>query len=197
MKGRILILQDAQNAQSTLGAISTMLEGAGHDVATASDLADCLSQMSARTFDLLVTPDQTRGTSPADLLRQVRQISEEIQILVICDSASILSAIESFQRSAFSFLPNPIDADQLRIVVQRGLEFVHLLRENNAFKNGDVAVALAGKPLAEVEKQVILSTLERFKGHRLRTATALGIGLRTLGMKLKRWKEEGQLIETR
>src|SRR4051812_38671703 len=108
MKGRILILQDVQNPQSTLGAISTMLAGAGHDVATAADLPDCLSQMSARTFDLLVTPDHTPGTSPADLLRQVRQISEEIQILVICDSASILSAIESFQRSAFSFLPNPI-----------------------------------------------------------------------------------------
>src|SRR5581483_5012416 len=43
---------------------------------------------------------------------------------------------------------------------------------------------LAGKPLADIEKQVILSTLEQFKGHRVRTATALGIGVRTLGMKL-------------
>jgi transcriptional regulator with PAS, ATPase and Fis domain len=55
------------------------------------------------------------------------------------------------------------------------------------------AGALAGMPLAEIEKQVILSTLEQFKGHRMRTATALGIGVRTLGMKLKRWREEGQL----
>jgi DNA-binding NtrC family response regulator len=49
---------------------------------------------------------------------------------------------------------------------------------------------LAGRPLADIEKQVILSTLEQFKGHRVRTATALGIGVRTLGMKLKRWREE-------
>jgi len=54
---------------------------------------------------------------------------------------------------------------------------------------------LAGKPLADIEKQVILSTLERFKGHRVKTAGALGIGVRTLGMKLKRWKEDGMLIE--
>jgi DNA-binding NtrC family response regulator len=49
---------------------------------------------------------------------------------------------------------------------------------------------LAGKPLADIEKQVILSTLRRFSGHRVKTATALGIGVRTLGLKLRKWKTE-------
>jgi transcriptional regulator with PAS, ATPase and Fis domain len=55
-----------------------------------------------------------------------------------------------------------------------------------------VAEGLAGRPLADIEKQVILSTLQQFKGHRVRTASALGIGVRTLGMKLKRWREESE-----
>ena len=55
---------------------------------------------------------------------------------------------------------------------------------------------MAGKPLADIEKHVILSTLDRFKGHRVKTASALGIGVRTLGMKLKRWKDEGELAES-
>jgi two-component system, NtrC family, response regulator HydG len=55
--------------------------------------------------------------------------------------------------------------------------------------------ALAGRPLADIEKQVILSTLQQFRGHRLKTASALGIGVRTLGMKLKKWRDEGELIE--
>jgi DNA-binding NtrC family response regulator len=57
------------------------------------------------------------------------------------------------------------------------------------------AEALAGKPLADIEKQVILSTLQQFKGHRIKTASALGIGVRTLGIKLKRWKDEGAFVE--
>jgi transcriptional regulator with PAS, ATPase and Fis domain len=64
--------------------------------------------------------------------------------------------------------------------------------------NGAVASAvedLAGKPLADIEKQVILSTLHQFKGHRVKTAGALGIGVRTLGMKLKRWKEDGEPVD--
>jgi len=39
--------------------------------------------------------------------------------------------------------------------------------------------------LAEVERQMILATLQRFDGHRGRTAEALGIGVRTLSGKLR------------
>jgi DNA-binding NtrC family response regulator len=67
---------------------------------------------------------------------------------------------------------------------------------NRSVGNAPSAVEeLAGKPLADIEKRVILSTLQQFKGHRAKTAVALGIGIRTLGMKLKRWKEEGELVE--
>ena len=69
--------------------------------------------------------------------------------------------------------------------------------EQGGDKLAVVAKELAGKPLADIEKQVILRTLEQFKGHRLRTAAALGIGVRTLGMKIKRWREEGEPIAGR
>jgi two-component system, NtrC family, response regulator HydG len=49
--------------------------------------------------------------------------------------------------------------------------------------------------LADAEQELILRTLDRFHGHRERTARALGIGLRTLGLKLKKWREEGVLQE--
>ncbi len=54
--------------------------------------------------------------------------------------------------------------------------------------------ALAGKPLADIEKQIILTTLQQFRGHRIKTAGALGIGVRTLGIKLKRWRDEGEPV---
>ncbi len=49
------------------------------------------------------------------------------------------------------------------------------------------------KPLADIEREVIVETLTRYDGHRQKTARALGIGVRTLGLKLKKWKEE-QLV---
>jgi DNA-binding NtrC family response regulator len=44
--------------------------------------------------------------------------------------------------------------------------------------------------LDEIERRSIVATLERFRGHRQKSAKALGIGVRTLGLKLKKWKEE-------
>lgn len=49
------------------------------------------------------------------------------------------------------------------------------------------------RALEEVERQAILEALDHFSGHRQKTAAALGIGVRTLGLKLKKWKEQ-QLV---
>ena len=50
--------------------------------------------------------------------------------------------------------------------------------------------------LEELERRTILKVLEKHNGHRLRTAKELGIGLRTLGMKLKKLKDDGILVES-
>ncbi len=44
--------------------------------------------------------------------------------------------------------------------------------------------------LADIERETIVATLKRNGGHRQKSARALGIGVRTLGLKLKKWKEE-------
>jgi DNA-binding NtrC family response regulator len=49
--------------------------------------------------------------------------------------------------------------------------------------------------LETIERQVVVATLERFGGHRDRSAKALGIGVRTLGMKLRQWKDAGLVPE--
>jgi DNA-binding NtrC family response regulator len=54
-----------------------------------------------------------------------------------------------------------------------------------------------GQILNDAERDLIMRTLERFGGHREKTARALGIGLRTLGLKLKKWREEGTFHEER
>ncbi len=50
--------------------------------------------------------------------------------------------------------------------------------------------------LEEVEREQIVQTLGYFSGNRMRTAKALGIGVRTLGLKLKKWKEMNLVAQT-
>ena len=51
------------------------------------------------------------------------------------------------------------------------------------------AVPIVDRLLEDIERDTIIYTLNRFNGHRQRTAQVLGIGVRTLGLKLKKWKE--------
>lgn len=48
--------------------------------------------------------------------------------------------------------------------------------------------------LAEIERDYIKQTLQKFGGHRQKSAQALGIGVRTLGMKIKKWEEQGVML---
>jgi len=71
------------------------------------------------------------------------------------------------------------------------------LEVSSSAASSRLPVAATGpRPLEEVERETILETLEHFEGNRSRTAEALGIGLRTLGLKLKRWKEKQLVAET-
>ena len=52
------------------------------------------------------------------------------------------------------------------------------------------------KKLEVIEREQVLRTLGYFNGNRQRTAEALGIGVRTLGLKLKKWKQNQLVAQT-
>lgn len=79
-----------------------------------------------------------------------------------------------------------------RMLMQRVEELTRELESlRGAPAPSGVPVCDGAVTLETIERQVVVATLERFAGHRDRTAKALGIGVRTLGMKLRQWKDAG------
>jgi len=185
------------------------LAAAGHEVTRAPSLAEVSGDV------LYIDSPLFRASESA------AAALADTSVVVLTSAEELGDAMESVKAGAIDVLRLPASAEEIELSLHRALRFGKLIRENDAMRggfapqpgamtsadsapaastNGDfqaVARNLAGKPLADIEKQVILSTLEQFKGHRLRTAAALGIGVRTLGMKIKRWREEGEPIAGR
>jgi len=105
------------------------------------------------------------------------------------------SALEALNRYSW-----PGNVRELENIVERA----NVLTEGSTIRAQTISAWLEGESaagaeaigpdadgclLAEMERRLILGTLERFGGHRARTAGALGIGVRTLGMKLKRYRQ--------
>jgi len=75
----------------------------------------------------------------------------------------------------------------------------HLTQGERAEPARSSALADVVRPeltLEELERDAIVKTLERFGGHRQKSAKSLGIGVRTLGLKLKKWKEEDKISQS-
>lgn len=61
----------------------------------------------------------------------------------------------------------------------------------NSMQNPGGAEALIGRTIAEVEREMILNTLDHCLGNRTHAANILGISIRTLRNKLNQYREEG------
>jgi hypothetical protein len=147
-------------------------------IAPPEALSAAVHAVQQGAYDILRVP------SSADEMRlMATRALRHLQLMR--ENASLRSELDQYRHSAaphHSTLAEP----EIGLPVDRSADPIPSVARN-----------LAGKPLADIEKQVILSTLEQFKGHRLKTAAALGIGVRTLGMKIKRWREEGEPIAGR
>ena len=76
---------------------------------------------------------------------------------------------------------SPISAEELRPWLEQPAHF-----GEPASGSGEIPYSLhVGTSLEEMERQMIVATLEHFDGHRGKTAEALGIGVRTLSGKLR------------
>lgn len=72
----------------------------------------------------------------------------------------------------------------------------HSITETKVGLNGSQSVPIMNRALEDIERDAIVWTLQRMNGHRQKTAQALGIGVRTLGLKLKKWKQMNLVEQT-
>ena len=119
-----------------------------------------------------------------DLLRDYHWPGNVRELENICERASVLS------RSAVikGGLIQPWLTAEEPVAVARGFAPTP--------QTVEVKPQATVRPLEEVERDQIIRTLGHFDGNRQRTAQALGIGVRTLGLKLKKWKEANLVAQT-
>jgi DNA-binding NtrC family response regulator len=163
-----------------LGVLPVRVPPLRERAADVAEIAErCLAAVAAR--DGRTPPTLSREAQ--DLLVTYPWPGNVRELENICERAAVLAPGES------------VSADLLR---------PWLLAPGATAAPGSVAISLGTTPAAgiacdgqvtleSIEKDVILATLERHRGHRQRSAAALGIGVRTLGLKLKKWKDEASI----
>ena len=163
---RILIIDDEE---IVLDSCLAVLEGRNYEIATAPDGTEGLKTAQEFAPDLVLVDLMMPGISGFEVLEGLRGIDPTIVTIVITGYSTVESAVEAMKRGAFDFLPKPFTPDELRLIVQRGLErrrlvleTITLRREKEMLQQNFAAIISheLRSPLSAVQQNLFVLTAE-------------------------------------
>jgi DNA-binding NtrC family response regulator len=110
--------------------LETHLTEAGFNRITASGGAEALRILEQRHVDLIVSDLVMPEMDGRELLERVARLYPGLPTIVISAHGSVESAVDAMRRGAYDYLEKPYNPDDLRITIQRALEYHRMAREN-------------------------------------------------------------------
>ncbi len=130
-KSAILVVDD-DFAHRTM--LKTLISGWGYNVSEADDGATAIDAVQSGPFDLVLMDIRMVGVSGIEALEEMRRLNPALPIILMTAYASVETAVEALKKGAYDYLTKPLDFDELRLVLERGLEHTHLKEENLLLK---------------------------------------------------------------
>jgi DNA-binding NtrC family response regulator len=128
---KILIVDDQE---SILDVLSIMLQREGYEVVTALSGEAALEIVRNEGIDLAIADIKMMPMDGIAVLEGIKGIDPEIVVIMMTAYASIQTAIGAMKKGAFEYVMKPFKMDELRLLVQRGLEKRSLVQENRSLK---------------------------------------------------------------
>ncbi len=116
---RIIVLDDEESIRS---GCQKVLGAAGYDVDTAVDGAEGWDKLRENDYDLALVDLKMPGMDGMTILKRMQKFMPDVVAIVITGYASYETAVETVKTGAYDYIPKPFTSEELRNVVERGLE---------------------------------------------------------------------------
>ncbi len=113
-----------------------------------------LEVMASLKPELALVDLKMPGIGGMEVIARVNELDPRIVIIVITGYATIDTAVEAMKAGAYDFVPKPFSPDELRLIVNRGLEHRRLILESHR---------------AEMERELLKRRFVTFVSHQLQT----------------------------
>lgn len=122
----ILVIDDEVGIREGSARI---LNRMGHMVFTASRGEEGLDILKKEKVAIVLLDLKMPGLDGLEVLQRIQAYDPAILVIVITGYATVETATEAMKKGAYDFIPKPFEPDQLRIVINRGIEKLHLIEE--------------------------------------------------------------------
>jgi len=152
-KPQVIVIDDEEHVRKSC-AQSLML--AGFDPDTEETAESALDNLSRGFSGVLVTDVRLGGMDGLELLARVRELDEDIPVILITGHGDVAMAVKAMQEGAFDFLEKPFDTERLIDAVSRAAQTRWLVMENRRLteklnaRSGIDSVLLGSSPAMNI-----------------------------------------------
>ncbi|MGA1865523.1 MAG: diguanylate cyclase [bacterium] len=126
---RILVVDDEEAIGSILSQILTK---DGHEVTAVSNGEKALQIFREEPCPVVISDIMMEGMSGIELLKEIKQLNSETQVLMITGFPAIETVISAMQIGAYDYIIKPFkDIDLIRATVNRAIEKARFITENH------------------------------------------------------------------
>ena len=115
----ILIVDDEQDILETLPDVVSKW---GHKTFTAKNGVQALEVFNENPVDFIITDIKMPEMNGLDLLKKLQDIDKKAMIIFLTGYPSLDTAISAMRSGAYDYLVKPVNLDELKLRIERGLE---------------------------------------------------------------------------
>ncbi len=169
MEKSILLVDDEEGIRKVLGIL---LADMGYQVHTAGTGAEALRVFKKLRPPIVLTDIKMPEMDGIELLRNLKQISPETEVIMITGHGDMDLAIKSVKYEATDFVTKPINDEILEIALQRAQERIAMRRKLDAYThNLEQLVRDKTEQLVEAERMAAIGQTVAGLSHAIKNIT--------------------------
>src|SRR5207344_41809 len=128
---KIMIIDDEP---AMVEVIVTLCRDKGHQVFPFNAAPKAVEQLDSISPQVVIADIKMETMTGFDVLRHVREHHRQTAVILITAYASVEKAVEAMKMGAYDYVTKPFKIDELKLTVQRALDFQAAVRENVILK---------------------------------------------------------------